>query len=252
MSNDWLLRLRPNPSARVRLFCFPHAGGGAASFRSWPDLIPASVDVCAVQLPGREGRFLEPLVSQLQTVVEAIEESIYPYQVSMPFAFFGHSMGALLAFEVAHVLIERHHVQPLHLFVSARLAPQEVDLQPPLFCLPEPQLLEELSRWGDIPEPVLQDRELLGRLLPMVRADLKLNETYSYKLREPLACDISAFGGTHDLRVREGDLAKWSLQTAGAFYLRMFSGGHFFTQSSRNELLQEIRRTLRQKLDFDL
>lgn len=246
-NEPWVVCPKPNPRAVLRLFCFPYAGGGASAFRTWPEGLPLNVEVYAVQPPGRESRLKEPLFDRLLPLVDALAQALRPY-MNMPFAFFGHSLGTLMSFELARKLRRQNAPGPLHLFVAGRCAPQILDPDPPVHELPEPEFVEELRRLNGTPEPVLQHPELMTLLLPTLRADFAINETYVYQDEEPLDCPISAFGGLEDQEVSRDDLAAWRVHTRGNFRLQVFPGGHFFLHTARSLLLQTLSLELVQTL----
>jgi medium-chain acyl-[acyl-carrier-protein] hydrolase len=214
-------------SPKLRLFCFPFAGGGASLFRSWSDRLPSAITVRPIQLPGREDRFGEPAFTCLQPLVDDVITSILT-QAHLPFALFGHSMGSLIAFEVARRLRRLHARQPKCLFVSGRRAPQLPDSEPPLSGLPAADLVRELRRLNGTPAWVLECAELMEFILPTLRADFAVSETYLYRDEPPLDCPIHAFGGAGDPDAGHEDLVAWSRQTAGQFVLRIFPGDHFY------------------------
>jgi medium-chain acyl-[acyl-carrier-protein] hydrolase len=160
-----------------------------------------------------------------------------------PFAFFGHSMGALVSFELARLLRREHATLPHALFVSGRRPPQ-LPMEPPTYDLPEDEFVEELRRMGGTPEEVLRHPELLNLLLPTLRSDFELSQTYSYTEAPPFTFPITAFGGLNDQFVPREDLDQWREQTSGSFQLRMFPGDHFFLHSSQALLLQMLSRDL--------
>lgn len=237
--NPWITYYKENPQARLRLFCFPYAGGSAAMFRTWSKNLPASVEVCPIQIPGRENRLREPAFTQLELLVQALVPVLYPY-LSIPFAFFGHSMGALISFELARQLRIQCGRSPVHLFVSGHRAPQIPDFAPPIHQLPDVAFIEQLRRLNGTPESVLQNPELMQLILPILRADFTLCEKYVYSSAKPLNCPISAFGGLQDCKVNCEDIATWREQTSSSFTLRMFPGNHFFLQNVRVPLLQAV------------
>lgn len=245
--NSWVTCPRPNPRAYLRLFCFPYAGGAASAFCTWSDDLPRGVEVCPIQLPGRESRLGEPPFTRLAPLVQALAPAIRPY-LDKPFAFFGHSMGATISFELARQLRQQDDPGPVHLFVSGSRAPQIPDPDPPIHHLPEAEFVEELRRFNGTPELVLQNAELMQLFLPLLRADLALHEAYTYTADEPLDCPISAFGGLEDEEVSRDELAAWRDQTRGAFTLRIFPGDHFFLRSARALLLWAVSQDLTQVL----
>lgn len=247
-ATPWIICPTPNPHACMRLFCLPYAGGGASTFHTWSSHLPQSIEVCRIQLPGRENRLREPPFSQISPLVEVLAQVIEPY-LRMPYVFFGHSVGALVAFELARQLRRSYRLRPACLFVSGRRAPQIPDREPPIHRLPDAEFVQELGRRYDgVPEAVRQDAELMNVLRPMLRADIAIDETYVYADGEPLDSPMSAFGGLQDPKVSHDDLAAWCNQTRSTFTQRMFPGNHFFLQSAQALLLQAISQDLTQFL----
>ncbi|NMG22787.1 thioesterase II family protein, partial [Brasilonema bromeliae] len=160
--------------------------------------------------------------------------------LNKPFVFFGHSMGAVVSFELARRLYQNYRLTPLHLYVSGHRAPQIPDPEPPIHNLPEPAFLNELRRYNGTPKEVLDNSELMQLLLPILRADFAVLENYVYTPSVPLTCPITAFGGLQDWKVSREDLAGWQQQTNGAFSIQMFPGDHFFVYSSQSLLLQQL------------
>ncbi|HEX2091625.1 MAG TPA: thioesterase II family protein [Longimicrobiaceae bacterium] len=234
---------RPGSRVRLRLFCFPYAGGGAAVFRSWSSTLPPEVQLCPVHLPGRGNRFVEPPVTRLSVLVDLLAGELAPY-LDIPFAFFGHSMGALVAFELARRLRDESRVLPEYLLVSGRRAPQCPSDKRPLHALPEGEFQEELRNLNGTPEEILQHPELMELFAPILRADFEICETYSYVEGEPLDLPVSAFGGLADPDVSREHLSGWKEHTRGPFRLRMFPGGHFFLHGARQELVHAVAEDL--------
>ena len=226
-------------SVSARLFCIPYAGGGASVFAGWGGALPAGVDACAIQLPGREDRIREAPLGDLPTVVEELATALLPY-LELPFAIYGHSLGALLGFELARYLRRHHGPMPRHLFVSAHRAPQLPDPNPPLHQLPDDEVIAELQRLNGIPAEVLHDEELISLVLPHLRADLTVAETYHYTADDSLDCPISVFGGLGDPLVSHAELLPWRDQTRTGCTIRMLPGDHFFIHSARAILLATI------------
>lgn len=237
MSDLWFAYPKPNPRANLRLFCFPYAGAGASVFRSWPDSLPAAVEVCAVQLPGRETRLMEHAFTRLSPLVQAIAPAILPH-LDKPFAFFGHSMGALVSFELIRQLRREYGLSPAYLFVSACRAPQLSDPNVPIHTLTDAEFLQRLRLLNGTPRHVLEYGELMQLLLPILRADFALCETYVYSPEPPLDCPMFAFGGLQDALVPENQLECWHDQTSAFFSLRMLPGDHFFLHTVQPFLLQ--------------
>jgi medium-chain acyl-[acyl-carrier-protein] hydrolase len=243
--DPWIVCRKPNPQARLRLFCFPYAGTGAAIFRNWSDGLPEDIEVCPVQFPGRGTRQMESPFTQLRPLVQALAHDLVPL-LDRPFAFFGHSLGALVGFELARELSKQAGVQPVRLFVSGDRAPQLPSRHRPIHTLPAGEFLDELRRLNGTPSQVLENLELMQIMLPVLRADFSVYESYVYATEPPLKCFISGFGGLQDDRVSRTDLEAWRDQTSDSFSLRMFPGDHFYLNSTRPLLLQLLSQELRE------
>jgi medium-chain acyl-[acyl-carrier-protein] hydrolase len=224
----WLRCYNPQPDAKLRLFCLPYAGGGAAVFRTW--VLPG-IEVWGVQLPGRGERFSEPPMVDIDRLLDALYPDLLPF-FDRPYAFFGHSMGALLAFELAR------RSSPQHLLVSGRRAPQVASSQ--LHTLADDAFLSELRRLNGTPPQVLENAELMALFLPILRADFRVCETYEYHMGERLECPIVAFGGVDDRTEPLELLEGWRSLTAGSFELQKLPGDHFFLQTQPQLLLERI------------
>ncbi|WP_244884937.1 thioesterase II family protein [Singulisphaera acidiphila] len=242
-TNPWLVRPRPNRLANFRLFCFPFAGGGASLFRLWPAQLPDWVELCAVQLPGRETRLREPIHRRIGPLIDELAEAIGT-ELDKPFVLFGHSMGALVAFELARELRRRNLPSPRLLIASGRIAPQLRPRRPPIHTLPEAEFREELRLLDGTPQALLDHSELMGLFSPIIRADLAVNATYAYTDEPPLDLPILALGGQTDPWVHQEELEGWRLQTNNAFEREQFLGGHFFLQTATAELLTVLSRSL--------
>ena len=236
-SNKWFLFPRPNPAAALRLFCFHYAGGSAQAFYGWPARLPPSMEIVAIQLPGRGQRLNEPHIRRLAPLSRIVAHELLPY-LDKTFVFFGHSLGALLCFETARSLRRENRRQPAHLFVSATEAPHRRSSYEQFSSLPKSALVKKLQEFNGVPVEALQNDELLDLMLPTVRADFELCETYEYHQEPPLECPMTIYGGLEDQEAEPGRLAAWSEMTAGTCEIRMFPGGHFYLNSSRSIFLQ--------------
>lgn len=239
----WLAISRPMPSADFRLFCFPYAGGNSLIYRAWPGNLPSNIEVCPVQLPGRGSRIRETPHKTLSSMVESLGETL-PRYLDKPFVFFGHSMGAMIAFELARLLRRSYGIEPVRLFVSGRCAPHIPDPDPPTYNLPKPEFIEELRRLNGTPRDALENPELMELMIPLLRADFEVVQTYAFSPAEPLSCPISAFGGLEDEEVMYEHLKGWERHTTGHFTLKMFPGDHFFLNTSSEALLLAISADL--------
>ncbi|WP_414575208.1 thioesterase II family protein [Anabaena sp. CCY 9402-a] len=236
INNPWLIFPKPNPQAKLRLFCFPYAGGGAGIFREWYKELNTKIEVCAVQLPGRENRLSEPAFNRLQPLINALSQAILP-NLNQPFAFFGHSMGGLICFELARYLQQVYGLTPVHLFVSGASAPHIPETKPPINNLPTLEFLQELCRFNGTPDAILENSELMELMSPTLRSDFAVLETYIYTKFAPLSCAITAFGGLADVEVYQAELVAWQEHTISDFSLQMLPGNHFFIHENRLQLL---------------
>ncbi len=244
MNEEWLYRPAPRARPALRLFCFPYAGAGAAAFRDWDRGLPAELEVAAVRLPGRESRFLEEPYQALEPLIAALCDEVMARHRDVPFAFFGHSLGALVAYELTCALHERGAPLPAHLFASGRVAPHLKDPDGDVHRMSDAQLVVELRERGQTPEEILENEELLEMLLPAVRADFAVAELYQPRHQPPLPLPLTAFGGAEDPDVPEYAVRAWAEHTRAAFSSRMFPGGHFFLDEQRAPLLRAIAEQL--------
>jgi surfactin synthase thioesterase subunit len=226
-----------NKDARFRVFCLPYAGAGVSVYRSWGKKLGPDIDICPVQLPGRETRHHEPAFRDMGSLADAAHQALTPY-LDTPFAFFGHSFGALIAFELAKRT--QQHAGLKRLFVSARRAPHLREPRSPIAHLPNGEFAAAVQqRYGGIPQAVFDAQELLDLLLPRLRADFEILESYECRLHKTLSCGVSVFGGRRDV-LPEEDLQAWSMHATNDVELRMLSGGHLYLESHRAELLRAI------------
>jgi len=243
-SDPWIAFRKPNPRARLRLFCFSYAGGGASVYRTWHRDLPSDIEVLPVQLPGREGRLKEERFRHIDPLIETLME-VLPRYLDMPFAFFGHSLGAIVAYELTQKLRAELGKSPLYLMVSARRAPQVPPDEEPIYALSPEEFYEKLREFEGTPAEVLEHPELMELLEPLLRADFELNDTYEAKPDAPLLdCPITAFGGLEDKDVSRENLEAWREVTRGPFRLRMFPGGHFYLHEGRNALIAAVAQDL--------
>lgn len=236
---SWLSCYKPNPAATLRLFCFPYAGSGALIYRDWARSFPASVEICPVQLPGRGSRLREKPFVRMDQLVKALLHEMRPYLPGKPFAFFGHSMGAVIGFEITRLLRRENGVMPVHLFVSGRCAPQLMVPKEPTYNLPDAGFKQELQRLKGTPREVLEHPELMEVVMPLLRADFELIQTYTYRYEPPLNVPLTALGGLED-DISTEDIEGWRKETTAAFSSRMFPGDHFYLTTHQQLLLPVV------------
>jgi medium-chain acyl-[acyl-carrier-protein] hydrolase len=205
--------------------------------------LPGSIEVVPIQLPGRGVRLAEPLFHHLPEIVEALELALSPF-FDKPFAFFGHSMGGLIALELSRRLRRAGRITPIHLFVSGRRAPQLPELGPVTYNLSEPKFLHRLRCLNGTPQGVLDHPELMQLMIPLLRADFSVCETYEYKTEPALDCPLTVFGGLGDAEIPREQLELWREHTTSLFSLHMFPGDHFFLKSAQPDMLRIVAQQL--------
>ena len=237
--DPWIVRKSAMAIPRLRLFCFPYAGGGALIYRAWTQALPDDVELCAVQLPGREQRLREPPIRRVSQAVDLLSAALARH-LDRPFAIFGHSMGAVLGYETARRLLVDTGIEPCRLFVSGHRAPHLPSRKPPLHGLPDDAFIAGVKALDGTPADVFEDKELMGLVLPMLRADFELVETYAELPGPRLSCPVMAMGGDADTDVPMEDITPWQDVTRGPFKSAFFRGGHFFLNTARDDLLEVL------------
>ena len=237
--NKWISERNRLEGSRIRLFCLPHAGSGTAAFNSWKRSLPPFVELCPILLPGREVRLDEASYSNSDLLIHNMTDALIGW-LDKPYAIFGHSMGALLAFELAQNLRAKGLREPSYLFLSGRIASHLSQSHQPIHHLPHDEFIAELeARYGGLPQEILQDPEMLEFFLPILRTDLTLIETHRHRDRPPLACPMMVSAGTHDVTVSTESLAAWKNHTSGDFEVHRLAGGHFYITGPSIALLLE-------------
>jgi medium-chain acyl-[acyl-carrier-protein] hydrolase len=237
---------QPNPAARIRLFCFPYAGGGTISYRDWPKLLPADIEVGAVLLPGREWRVQETPLTDMQSMAADALQSLRPY-LDKPFALLGTSMGGTLIFELARQLRAAGLPSPQCLLPFACGAPHTPESK--LFHnLSDEELLAEIRDFGVLADEFLQHPELLDMVLPILRADCTAHETYECVEHENFDFPIWVYGGLGDDTVERSRLDAWAVHTQADSRVHMINGGHLFVDEMPGQLLESLARRLYQSV----
>ncbi|MGP3975836.1 thioesterase II family protein [Streptomyces sp. 8N114] len=242
MTDRWLRCRTARTGAEVRVVCLPHAGGTAGPYAAWGTGLPESVELSAVQYPGREDRISEPPVGELEPLLSGLCSALLPL-TDRPLVLFGHSLGALVAYEAARRLTALG-AAPAHLVVSGRRAPS-LPVGGDLHTRSDDALVAELRRLGGTHDALLRDPVFRSVYLPAVRADFRLAETYQHVPGPPLDCPVTAAIGDSDTEVDSPQAERWSDHTAGRFALRTFSGGHFYFNPGREPVLGLLRDVAR-------
>jgi surfactin synthase thioesterase subunit len=242
-ASPWFVRFDPLGEARLRLFCVPYAGGGAAIYRRWQTQLPRGVEVWSLRLPGREVRYREPAYFRMEALVDALEREFAALD-PLPYAIFGHSLGALTGFELARRL-ELRDQGPRHVFVSAHRAPQLPARITSVHLADDDTILRRLRRYGGTPREVYEQPELVAAVLPSLRRDFAVSETYRFVDPTPLRGSLTAFGGEDDDSAGPGAMDAWRDVVEGKFRSHTFDGGHFFWNDDPRPVLREISADLR-------
>lgn len=246
MRDSWLAG-RLGTEAGVRLFCLPYAGGGAAAFRGWAETAPRGLQVCPLELPGRGRRMTETPFTRLRPLVRSLVDALSDV-LDRPYALYGHSMGALIAFETARALRARGLPQPVHLFCSGAAAPDVPRRRPVLGSASDEEVIKELRFLNGTPRELLENRELMELTLPTVRADFSVLETYDHRSETPLTVPLTVHTGKRDPSVSPSSLYGWRDQTDARTRLVTYEGDHFFLHTSTAAILRDIGGVLSREL----
>jgi medium-chain acyl-[acyl-carrier-protein] hydrolase len=235
----WLVRPIHRPDAAMRLICVPHAGGGASSFHSLAALLPRDIEMLTVQLPGRESRLSEPPFRRMAPLIDALTDATVPLLGDKPYALFGHSMGALIAYELGRAFERERLPLPRTTIVSGRRAPSVPNTESPLHLLPDDQFVDALiARYDAIPKVIRDEPELMALFMPVLKADFEVFETHRHVDAPPLEGALAIYGGRADPQTRQ--MEGWTELYSGACRTRLFDGGHFYLADQRRALADAL------------
>jgi medium-chain acyl-[acyl-carrier-protein] hydrolase len=241
LDDIWLPYRKPLAAPRARLFCFPHAGGSASLYRRWQGRLPADVELCAVQLPGREQRFRERARVNLRELADEIATAWKPTPV--PFALLGVSMGGWISFELTRSLRRLGRPQPFHIFVGAMAAPHVPDTTNE-HRMSLDQWIAYARQLGELTDQEIAARELLELMFPMLVADASITETHTYVDDAPIECAISVYACTRDRRVKADDVRAWERYTTGAFSYDELVADHNFLKTDPESMIEKVAKAL--------
>lgn len=233
------------PFTKLRVFLFPFAGGNSYTFQFLEQFFDDDIELCYVELPGRGIRMTEPLYTSLDSLVDHLTEGLMPY-MDMPYVFFGHSMGALIAYEVIKRLSEMNLELPHKLFISSMSAPHLGLNKGDLHRLPDDEFKSKIAALDGTPQALIDNEELFEILLPIIRADFQMCETYSFNTSQKISIPVVAFGGTEDPIVSREALQRWAELTSESCHAILYPGGHFYFQ--RNDASELIVKDFGQQL----
>lgn len=245
IDSPWLVvhEARNAQDVRMRLFCFHYAGATASIFRTWQDSLPGWLEVVAVQLPGRDYRFGEPLLEDAGPIAAELAQEIQPL-LDRPYVFFGHSMGALIAFDLAHELRRRGSRQPELFIASGRNAPKFLWRDAGIQALSDDVFIATVRDYNGTPEALLNEPSMRDLWLPRLRADLTISATYKYAQPAPLDCPLLVLHGTNDGLISDEGLRGWLTETRGPVRYVCYPGNHFFLHSDEQIVLADVSREL--------
>ena len=242
--SKWFVNYTNNNYAVTRLFCFPPAGGSASYFRTWKNKLTTKSNLFAIQLPGREKRTSESFFMNIEEIVDSIHKDILIY-LDKPYVFFGHSLGALISFEVVRRLAYNKLPQPKFLILSGRAAPHlKLENIDKISCLKDESFINKIDSFGGIPQELKANKDFLELILPRLRADFRIAETYNYQNALPIESDIIRLCGEQDKYVVKSNIDEWGKHTTGKLFKYMFPGGHFFINSFSSDIVNIVNEAL--------
>ncbi len=246
----WIVTPLPRPQAKLALYCLPFAGGSSNSFRSWASLLPPAVELRAVELPGHGTRLSEGLARRLTDLLAPLTEAVAE-SADKPFALFGHSMGALLGYELTLKLENETDRHPVHVFLSGHGAPTLPEREEPIHQLPKQRFIEKIRQYNGTPQEVLENHELMELMVPILRADFEVCETYRPQTVRKMRAPLTVLSGISDAGAPREDLEVWREFTEGAFNLRLFPGDHFYLLQHKVTLLQAILQDINKHFNLN-
>ena len=246
-SSNWFLKPQSNPNADLKLFCFPYAGGSAATYMSWAKSLPANAELIPVQLPGRANRLFEPAYSNMDSLISELLNEIEP-MLNQPYILFGHSLGSRVAFELMAQCKKSGLPIPEHFIASGSRGPQNCSFEKPIHHLSNEDFILKLMELNGTPKEVLENEELMTLCLPLLRADFELAHTYSYTSNEKFNCAVSILGGEEDHDITRCDLLSWGDFFSQSQKLHFLPGDHFFIESDKQQVLKIVNSIINETL----
>ncbi|KTD46056.1 Linear gramicidin dehydrogenase LgrE [Legionella quinlivanii] len=245
--SDWLFIPKPLAFPRLRLICFPYAGGNASIYKSWGELLPNNVELIAIQPPGRSNRVSEHAFSDMNELMKDLLPSI-KNAIDIPYILFGHSLGSRISFELMCQLNKIGAPLPIHFIASGSRGPYIPCTKKAIYNLPENEFIKELIKLNGTPKELLENKELMALLLPTLRADFELSHKYYPSSENTFNCPLSVLGGTEDTEVTPSDLQSWEASFASSATIHMIPGDHFFIESNRHLVLRKINLIIKECL----
>lgn len=242
-SSKWVVIRQPKPTAKLKLICFPYAGGDASVFSSWADKVHPAVEVLAIQAPGRSNRLSEPALRSIDQITESLCSELLPF-LDRSYAVLGHSLGARIAYEFVHKTRLKGLRQPVYYIGSGSKAPHVPSREGIRYDLPDNEFIEAIKDLGGTPKAVIENKELMDLVLPTLKADFFLVDTYRAIQRLPLDIPASIFNGLKDYDLDEDFNAQWQTHFSEVLEFKTFDSGHFFINDMREEYLLALNNCL--------
>jgi medium-chain acyl-[acyl-carrier-protein] hydrolase len=245
-ASTWFFRPKINQRAKIHLFCFPYAGGNAEIYHSWPDYLPDEIEMIAIQYPGHLKSLGEKPFTRMSALVAAIYDEIKDY-FDKPYAFFGHSMGAMITYDLCQYLNSKNAPLPVHIFQAARRAPHIQSIQPALHSMSTAEIISVMRNFSMLPEEIISNDYILQLILPGIIADFEIVETWQYNPQaKPLHVPMTVFCGVNDNQATRNDMEAWRKHTTGEFKIYIYPEQHFFIhhEQIRQNLIRIVAGTL--------
>lgn len=247
IDSKWFVRPVKKSDCEMRIFCFPYAGGSATTFLPWVKSLPSWIELVAVQPPGRSSRLFDPPYTQMDSLIDDLISS-FANLTDKPYVFYGHSLGSRIAFELSKRCQSMGLALPIHFIASGSRAPFIPCREEHIFDLPEEEFIEELKQLNGTPEEVLDNQELMSLLLPALRADFQIADTYCSDGTQ-VDCPVTVLSGSADTDIKHTDLESWGKVFKKLESLEILQGGHFFIESNVEAVLKIVNRVIRKEFE---
>jgi len=243
LKNKWCVIPRPNPTADIKLICIPYAGGSASIYIPWINYLPHNVELVIIQPPGRSSRISETPLDNMSKLINEMG-LVLPKILNKPYILFGHSLGSKIAFEIIRKSTSLHIPHPMFFIASGSAGPQKKNNRDITYNLNDDEFISKLEEMDGTPKDVINNKELMSIVLPTLKADFKISETYQFTGNKYFNIPLSVLGGEYDVDINLDDLKLWQYFFNSTSEITIFSGGHFFINSHKEEVLEKINEII--------